>query len=275
MSLRIGTNVAALSAQRNLSRSYDREEHALKSLSSGSRLTSPGDDSADFAIAERLRAQSHSLMAAKNNAEAAKGFLQVAEGGLNEQANILIRMRELAMQAASDSVGDEERGHLNVEFEQLGKEVDRIAHVTKYGDKTLIAGDSRSYEFQLGPDSGNDDRVSYSVDADTRASALGVAGMSITDRDDANSHLSDIDQAIQKISAARSSFGAMQSRFEYASDAIDVQRENVEAAHSRIADADVAFETSELAQGRLLQEFGAAVLSQANQTPARAMRLLE
>jgi flagellin len=263
-----------MAAQRNLTLSGEREERASKALSSGSRLTSAGDDAAAFAISESLRAQVHSLGAAKNNAEAAQGFLQVAEGGLNEQNNILIRMRELAMQAASDTVGDQERGFLNTEFTQLGQEVDRIAKTTVFGDKKLLAAENKTYDFHLGTGSSSDDVVSFTLDADTRGSTLGVSDMTVTDRDDASSHLPDIDAAIQKISAARSAFGAAQSRFEHASSNLDGQRENIEAARSRIADADVAFEASELAQGRLLQEFGAAVLAQANQAPQRALRLL-
>lgn len=274
MSLRIGTNIAAMAAQRNLSASHAREDRAVKALSSGSRITSPGDNAADFAISERLRAQVHSLTAAKNNADAAKGFLQVAEGALNEQNNVLIRMRELAMQAASDTVGDEERRYLNNEFTQLSQEVDRIARTTRFGDKSLLTGESRTYEFHLGTEAKDEDRISYDLDADTTGSALGVNGLSISDRDDAASALSDIDGGLQKIAGARSMFGAAQSRFEHAGNNVEVQRESVESARSLIADADVAYEASELAQGRVLQEFGVAVLAQANQNPSRALRLL-
>ena len=274
MSLRIGTNIASIAAQRNLGRSAAREEHAVRALASGTRLTDPSDDAAGFAISERLRAQSRSLSAAKNNAEAAKGFLQVAEGGLNEQNNILIRLRELAMQAASDSVGDKEREFVNTEFVQLVEEVDRIAKTTVYGGSPLLQGSNREYEFHLGTQSSPEDKISYVLDADTRSSALGVSGLDVTDRDDAASHLSTIDEALDKVGAARAAFGAMQSRFEFASNGVDAQRENVEAARSRIADADVAFEASELAQARVLQEFGTAVLAQANQSSQRALRLL-
>ena len=274
MSLRIGTNIASIAAQRNLQRSSAREEHALKALASGSRIVDPSDDAAGFAISEQLRAQVHSLSAAKNNAEAAKGFLQVAEGGLNEQNNILIRLRELAMQSASDTVGDDERGYIDIEFQQLSSEVDRIAKTTTYAGSPLLQGATKTYQFQLGTHSGPDDVVSFRLDADTRGSALGIEGMSVSDRDDASSNLSGLDGALAKVSKARASFGAAQTRFEYAAGSIDVQRENTEAARSRIADADVAFESSELAQGRVLQDFGTAVLAQANQSSERALRLL-
>lgn len=274
MSLRIGTNVASIAAQRHLQRSADREERAVKALASGTRMTSPSEDAAGFAISERLRAQSRSLSAAKNNAEAAIGFLQVAEGGLNEQNNLLIRLRELAMQAASDTVGQAEREYVNVEFKQLVDEVDRIAKTTTYGGTALLQGTNRTYEFHLGTQSNPEDKVAYTLDADTRASELGISGLEVSDRDDAASHLETIDDALAKVGRARATFGAMQSRFQFAASGVDAQRENVEAARSRIADADVAYESAELAQGRVLQEFGTAVLAQANQSTSRALRLL-
>ena len=274
MGLRIGTNVASLAAQRNLSRSEAMTVHASRALSSGSRIVSPGDDAAGFAISENLRGQAASLQQAKHNTDNAKGLIQVAEGGLNEQNNILIRLRELAVQAASDTVGDQERDFIDTEFQNLIAEFDRIAQTTRYGQKQLLAGTNEQFEFHLGSGNTEHDVIKYSLDADTRASSLELRGLRVNDKSDARDSLKDIDIGLGKIAQARAGFGAMQSRLEIAGNNLDLQRENILAARSRIADTDVALEVSNLVQGQVLQEFGTMVLAQANQNPARALKLL-
>ena len=274
MGLRIGTNVASISAQRQLGKSQRQTDHAMQALASGSRIVSAGDDAAGFAISEVLRGQASSLKQAKNNADGAKGLIQVAEGGLNEQNNILIRLRELAIQAASDTVGDDEREYLNSEFTQLTSEVDRIAKTTSFGKKQLLQGSSTEYEFHLGTQNGQQDVIRYKMDADTTGNSLGVSGLTISDKSDAKSNLADIDSAISKISKTRAGFGAIQSRLEFAANNLDQQFENISAARGRITDTDVAFEASELARGQILKEFGVAVLAQANQEPMKALKLL-
>ncbi len=274
MGLRIGTNIASISAQRQLGKSQRQTDHAMQALASGSRIVSAGDDAAGFAISEVLRGQASSLKQAKNNADGAKGLIQVAEGGLNEQNNILIRLRELAIQAASDTVGDDEREYLNSEFTQLTSEVDRIAKTTSFGKKQLLQGSSTEYEFHLGTQNGQQDVIRYKMDADTTANSLGVSGLTISDRSDAKNNLADIDSAISKISKTRAGFGAIQSRLEFAANNLDQQFENISAARGRITDTDVAFEASELARGQILKEFGVAVLAQANQEPLKALKLL-
>lgn len=274
MGIRIGTNVASIAAQRHLARNEANVSRASRALSSGSRLVSPGDDAAAFAIAENLRGQAASLAQAKDNADAARGLIQVAEGGLNEQNNILIRLRELAVQAASDTLSDTEREFLDIEFQNLTAEFERIAQTTRYGSQKLLVGANREYEFHLGPSNSKDDIVRYTLDADTRASTLNIDDLSVSDKDDARDALDDIDEALTKIAHARASFGALQSRLEIAAANLDLQRENILEARSRIADTDVAVEVSNLVQAQVLRDFGIAVLAQANQNPARALKLL-
>lgn len=274
MGLRIATNVSSISAQRALSKSEERTSHALRSLSTGSRIVNAGDDAAGYAISESLRGQSASLKMAKQNAEGAIGLIQVAEGGLNEQNNIVVRLRELAIQSASDTVGDSERGFLDTEFQQLSQELDRIATTTRYGDKKLLAGEEKEYSFQLGTGNGTEDTIRYKLDTDTRSSTLGIDGLSIADQSDARNLLSELDKATVKISQARAGFGAIQSRLQIASSNLDLQHENIEAAKGRISDSDVAYETAEVTQGQIQQEFGIAALVQANQSPQRALKLL-
>lgn len=274
MGLRISTNVASITAQRNLVKSNERAQHAIAALSSGKRIVNAGDDAAGYAISENLRGQAASLAVAHQNAESAVGLIQVAEGGLNEQNNILIRLRELAIQSASDTVGDNERGYLNTEFTQLNLELDRIAQTTRYGDKQLLIGGDTEYVFQLGTQGTKEDTIRYKNETDTRADTLEVAGLTITDKDDARDNLKTIDEALKKIAEARAGFGAMQSRLQITSNNLDLQHENVLAARSRIADADVAQESAELMSAQVAQEFGISVLAQANQFPQRALKLI-
>lgn len=274
MSLRIGTNVASIAAQRNLDRAESKTTHAIRALSSGSRIVQSGDDAAGYAISESLRGQAQSLKQAKQNADNATGLIQVAEGGLNEQNNILIRLRELAVQSASDTVGDDERGFLETEFSNLIQEFDRIAATTTYGKKQLLTGTNEEFEFHLGTGNTDLDIIRYKLETDTRSSSLGIDGMSVVDQGDARSALNEIDGAMMKVANARAGFGAIMSRLEIAGNNLDLQRENVLSARSRIADADVAFEVSEMVQGQVMQELGVAVLAQANQNPMRALKLL-
>lgn len=275
MGLRIGTNVTSVAAQRLLAKSESRTSHALRALASGSRIVTAGDDAAGFAISESLRGQAASLAQAKNNAESAKGFIQVAEGGLNEQNNILIRIRELAVQSASDTVSDDEREFLETEVKQLIQEFDRIAQTTSYGQKQLLSGKNQEFEFHLGTDNKEVDVIKYKMEADTRSETLEIDEVSVADQDDARDALAELDSAMLKIARARSGFGAIQSRLQIASDTLDVQRENVVAARSRITDADIAYEVSEMVQGQVQQDLGIAVLAQANQNPMRAVKLID
>lgn len=275
MGLRIGTNVAAISAGNNLKKTGDRLERVFSRLSSGNRIARPGDDAAGFAISEQLRGQERGLGQARRNADNAIGLIQVAEGGLAEQNNIVVRLREIAVQSASDTVSDEEREFLDVEFQQLVAEADRIAESTRFGQRQLLVGSNEEFEFFLGT-SGDPktDVIRYRLDADTRSRSLGLSGMGVSDKGEAQSVLEGLDESLVVLANARAGFGAIQGRLEIAGNNLDVQRENVSAARSRISDADYAVEAVELAQAQVLQDFGVSVLAQANQNPARALKLL-
>lgn len=274
MGLRISTNLASIAAQRNLSRSEKEVVHASRALSSGSRIVNPGDDAAGFAIAESLRGQAAGLRQAKMNSENAGGLIQVAEGGLNEQNNILVRLRELAVQAASDTVGDNEREFLNTEFANLVSEFDRIAQTTRYGNKQLLTGSNQDYEFHLGTGNSDDDVIKYKMDTDTRAATVQIKNLRVTEKDYARDALDQIDQSMLVIAKARAGFGAMQSRFEIASNNLAIQYENIQGAYARIADADIGEEASKLASAQVKQDFGVSILAQANQSVGRALKLL-
>ncbi len=274
MALRIGTNIPAITAQRLMQKAEDRAAHAMRALASGSRIVSAGDDAAGFAISEVLRGQAKSLEQAKQNSEGAIALVQVAEGSLNEQNNILIRLRELAVQSSSDTVSDEEREFINVEFRQLVEEFDRIAKTTQYGAKKLLMGGSEELEFHLGPRNEVEDVIKYTWDADTTAATFEIEEMSVEEQDEAREVIDDIDSSLSKIAGVRANFGALQSRLTIAGSNLDQQHENVVAARSRITDADVAYEVTEMALGNIQKELSVAVLAQANQDPQVALKLL-
>ena len=274
MGLRINTNVASIDAQRNLGVQQSRNEHALAALSSGSRIVKASDDAAGLAISENIRGQLGGLKQARNNAFNAISLVQVGEGGLNEISNILIRLRELGVQAASDNISDVERGFLNTESQQLLTEANRIAVTTRFGTKRLLDGSGEQLEFHVGPFGGDENVIRYNLNADATASTLGYDGISIEDKDSARDTLEKVDSALLKIGKMRADFGAVQSRMGSTVSNLDIQYENLSAANSRIRDADVARETAELASSQVLQQAAVSVLAQANTFPGVALKLI-
>jgi len=274
MGLRIQTNMASISAQRVLSIQQKRAEHATAALASGSRIVNAADDAAGLAISENIRGQVRGIAQARNNAFNATSAIQVSEGGLNEVSNILIRLRELGVQAASDHIGERERGFLNLEATQLVEEADRIARTTVFGDKRLLDGSGGKMEFQVGAFAGDENIIKYDLGADATSSELGIDGLEVGTKGDARSALKVVDDALVKVSSLRANFGAVQSRLNSTVANLDIQYENLTAANSRIRDTDVAKETSEMTSANILQQAAVGVLAQANQTPAVALKLL-
>ncbi|QDK36637.1 flagellin [Bdellovibrio sp. NC01] len=274
MGLRIATNTASIAAQRVLGTQQKRSEHSAQALASGSRIVHAADDAAGLAISENFRGQLRGISAARNNANNAISFAQVGEGGLSEVSNILVRLRELGVQAASDTIGETERGFLNKETQQLLQEADRIAKTTTFGNRKLLDGSGGDLQFQVGANAGEDNMIKVTFDADATASNLGIDGIAMADKGDARDSLEKIDKALVKVSEMRAGFGATQSRLESTVSNLDVSYENLSAANSRIRDTDVAKETAELASANILQNTAVSVLSQANMLPNVAMKLV-
>lgn len=274
MGLRINTNVASIAAQNKLSKQQSRMEHSLAALSSGSRIVTASDDAAGLAISENLRGQIAGVNVAKRNAGNAVSLIQVSEGGLNEINNILIRLRELGVQSASDNVSDVERQFLDQEAQQLVDEADRIAKTTKFGNKSLLDGSGEELEFHVGPFAGEENIIGYEISADATGSAIGYDGISVSDKGGARDSLQQVDDALVKIGELRADFGAVQSRLNMTVTNLDTQYENLSAANSRLRDTDVAHETAELASAQILQQAAVGVLAQANGVNNSAMRLL-
>jgi flagellin len=276
MGLRINTNTASLNAQRNLYGTKNALDKSLERLSSGFRINRAGDDAAGLAISENLRAQIRGLKQSNRNAQDGVSLIQVAEGGLNEISSILIRLRELGVQAASDTIGPVERQFLNVEYDQLVQEVDRIAEGTEFNSTPLLSGTGSILDFQVGTrNDPNIDRISFDASkADANSAALGINLSSVADKASAQNSLAAIDEAIVSVSAMRADFGAIQNRLQSSINNIQISVENMSAANSRIRDTDMAEETAEMTKNNILQQAGVSVLSQANQTAGTALTLL-
>jgi flagellin len=274
MGLRISTNVASIAAQRTLYKNQRRLEHAQTAMSSGKRIVSASDDAAGLAISENIRGQAAGLKMAKQNALNASSLFQIAEGGLNEQSNILIRLRELGVQGASDTVSDTEREFLDKEAAQLIEEFDRISKSTRFGNKELLSGVDEEMEFHVGPFGGEENIVRATVKADSTASTLGVDGISVSSKDDARATLEAVDEALVEIGKMRADFGAVQSRLQSTNSNTEIQYENLTAAQSRIADADIAYESAEMSSATILQNASVNVLAAANQNGASALKLI-
>jgi flagellin len=277
MGLRINTNVASINAQRNLSQTRVKQQKVLEQLSSGQRINRAGDDAAGLAISENLKAQIRGLGQAQRNAEDGISLVQIAEGGLQEVSNILIRLRELAVQAASDTIGPTERKFLNVEFEQLTSEIDRIANSTEFNRVPLLNGTGAVFDIQIG--TRNDplsDRLTFDASsADVNIAALGLNLASVADKISAQNSLAGIDSAIISVSGIRADFGALQNRLQSTVNNIQVSVENLSAANSRVRDADIASATAELTKSNILMQAGTSVLAQANQSTTSALNLIQ
>lgn len=276
MGLRINTNVSSLNAQRNLRQTGLALQKTLEQLSSGYRINRAGDDAAGLAISENLKAQIRGLGQAERNAQDGISLVQIAEGALSEVSNIMIRLRELAVQAASDTIGPSERKFLNVEYEQLISEVDRIANSTEFNSVKLLNGTGAVLDIQIGTK--NDpiaDRLTFDASAaDVNVAALGLNLTSVADKISAQNSLAAIDQAILTVSGIRADFGALQNRLQSTVNNISVSTENLSAANSRVRDADIAATTAELTRNNILMQAGTSVLAQANKTSTSALGLI-
>lgn len=276
MGMRVTTNIAALNAQRNLNGSQKAISESFAQMASGSRINKAADDAAGLAISENLRGSIRSLRQANRNANDGISLVQVAEGGLNEVGNIVVRLRELGIQAASDTIGDRERGFINKEVEQLKSEIQRIASVTTWGSTKLLDGSTPTYDFQVGVNNNEmEDRISFVASENVATlDALGLADVDYTSKEGAQTALANLDEAQYRINSSRSNLGALQNRLLSTVQNLSVADENYSAANSRIRDTDVAAASSELMRNNILLQAGTSTLAQANQNNAIALKLL-
>jgi flagellin len=271
MGLRVNTNIASMTAQRNLASVTARLSGNFSRLSSGLRIASASDDAAGLGISERMRAQIRSFGVAGRNAQDGQSLAQTAEGAMQEVSNNLSRMRELAVQSANGTLNATDRATLDSEFQQLSSEIDRIATQTTFNGVNLLDGSTTSIDIQVGVNSGETLSVTL---ADSTAATLGINGLDVTSVTNSNTALAAIDTAIDSISTNRGTLGATQNRMASAIASIATARENLAAAESRIRDVDVAQETADLTRNSILQQAAVSVLSQANTQPQLALSLL-
>ena len=305
MGLEIKTNITALQSQRQLGKNAQELERSMERLASGQRINKSADDAAGLAVSERIRARIRSLDVAKRNAGDAISYIQTAEGGLNEVTNIIIRMRELSSQAASDTLGNRERSFLDKEFQQLRSEVGRIVASTEFNGTKVLQNEDTDNPIQIfvgasnrgedihgdvldisdfDPDVLNIDLSDLEV-LDTTLKAITEDELAIIPDDDDGGAgdlgptgtvelMKRLDDGVNAISAYRATLGAVQSRLDSAMTNIDVSSENLAAARSRIVDVDYAAETARFTQSRILMQAGLSVQLQANAAPEMALQLL-
>jgi len=284
MGLRINSNIEALNAHRNLGYTTDLLSKSMEKLSSGLRINRAADDAAGLAISEKLKAQIRGLNQAIRNAQDGISLIQTAEGALQETHSILQRMRELAVQAANDTLATEDRDAIKAELDQLLKEVARISDTTEFNQKSLLKGGSGLY-FQVGANQGQNINLS-AIDASATALFISasvdsasvvdtaVLEVSLPDATYAGSLIQYVDDAINLVSESRAELGAMQNRFEHTIANLGIASENLQAANSRVRDVDMAQEMMNFTKLQILQQAGTAMLAQANLSPQAVLQLL-
>jgi flagellin len=276
MGMRIATNVQALNAQKNLYGLQNQIGTTMARLSSGYRINRSSDDAAGLAISENLKAQMRGFKQANRNANDGISLVQIAEGGLNEVSNMLVRMRELAIQTSSDTIGDRERALVNVEYQQIKEEIERVAQTTEFNGTPLLNGFGGILDFQVGVhNDAFNDRISFDASVgNATLESLGITELSLDSKENSQISLEFVDEAMNFVSAARAELGALQNRLQTTSQSLATAEENFAAANSRIRDTDIAEESSALAKNNILLNAATSVLGQANTNQQLALKLI-
>ncbi len=276
MGFRVSTNIAAINAQRNLGKNQMGIDSSLAKLSSGSRINKAADDAAGLAISENLKGQIRSARQANRNANDGISMVQTAEGGLNEIGNIITRLRELGIQASSDTVGENERGFIDKEVQQLKSEMQRISQVTTWGKTKLLDGTSPDFDFQVGVFNDEfEDRITFAASENVATlDNLDLDSLDYTSKTGAQDALASLDTAQTDVNGIRSNLGALQNRLVSTVENLAVAEENLSAANSRIRDTDVANASAELTRNNILLQASTSTLAQANQKNSIALKLI-
>ncbi len=273
MGIRINTNIASINTRRHLSRTTMAFQKSMEKLSSGLRINRASDDAAGLAISEGLKSDIRALDQASRNAADGISMVQVGEGALDEVSNILLRMRELAEQSLNGTLSDTERIYLDQEYGDLMDEVDRIAASADFNGIKLLDGTGGSVNIQVGIGTDLFDGIAVDLSSALDAAGIGLA-TGVGNATDAAAAMDEVLAAVDTVSSARASFGAIQNRMETSIRNIQNTSENLSAANSRIRDVDVASETSNMTSMQILQQAAVSILAQANMTTSLAMSLL-
>ncbi|HJN74014.1 MAG TPA: flagellin [Myxococcota bacterium] len=276
MAIVVNTNTASSNAINQLNKNNRNLMDSFRRISSGLRITKAADDAAGMGVAENLDASVRSLRQAARNTNDGISVISTAEGATSEVVNIIKRMRELAVQSASDTLDDNERAYIQEEYTELAAEVDRIAQVTNFNGVALSEGTNTTIDVQVGINNTANDRITITL-GDLRSTVLGIdtASLSLSSSAGAQSALDTLDTALDTVSGYRSDLGAVENRLDSALDNLEVYTENLEAAESRIRDADFAYETAEMSKNQIMQQAGVSVLAQAKSLTAGALTLLQ
>ncbi|MBK8101592.1 MAG: flagellin FliC [Planctomycetes bacterium] len=273
--MRVNTNIASINAQRNTSLVTSRLARNFQKLSTGLRIASAADDAAGLAISERLRSQVRSLGQASRNANDGISLVQVGEGALNEVSNILVRLRELAIQAANGSSSSADKNTIKEEFDSLVNEINRIAQSTEFNGVRLLDGSASTVNFQVGINTtANVDVLNVTL-TPALSTTLGLQSVDVGSGGNTSFAIQQIDSAVNQVSQLRGKFGSLQNRLQSTIANLGVAQESLSAAESRIRDVDVAFETAELTRNNILQQASISILAQANAQPQAALSLLQ
>lgn len=277
MGLRIATNVQALNAQKNLYGLSNDISTTMARLSSGYRINRSADDAAGLAISENLKAQIRGFKQANRNANDGISLVQVAEGGLSEITNMLTRLRELAIQTASDTIGDRERALVDVEYQEIKSEIERVAQTTQYNGSYLLNGSGGVLDFQIGVyNDPLNDRISFDASqGNVTLESMMLGELSAATKEQSQESLAFVDEAMSFVGAARATLGAVQNRLQTTSQVLSTSEENFAAANSRIRDTDIAAESTALAKNNILMSAATSVLAQANTQQQLALKLLQ
>jgi flagellin len=276
MAITVKTNTSASNALTALNRTSRALSRSFERISSGLRISRAADDAAGLGVAENLRAAHTSATVASRNVNDGISIIAVAEGATNEVSNILVRMRELAVQSASETLGADQRAYIQTEFTELADEVSRIAAVTEFNGQQLTNGSITSLAVQVGINATSNDQIDITL-GDLRATTLGVdaATISLSTSANASTALGAIDTAITSVNTTRATFGSIENRLGSALNNLETYIETTTAAESRIRDADFGYETAQLAQNQILQQAGVSVLTQAKGLNQAALGLLQ
>lgn len=273
--MRINTNVSAMTTLRYLNQATDAKSKALTELSSGSRINSASDDAARLAVSEKMKAQIGGIEQAENNAQDGVSLVQTAEGEMSETQSILDRMRDLAVESANGTLTSSDRSSINDEFSQLTDEINRLAGSTTFNTQNLVSGTTtNTFTFQIGANTQADNRITVTISA-MGTTALGINSISILSAGSAVKAISAIDGALDKVSGARATLGAVENRLSYAISNLETSDENTSEANSRIRDVDMAQEMTEYTKENILTQAATTMLSQANSMPSTALTLLQ
>jgi flagellin len=282
MALTVNTNTTSLGVQKNLNRASDALATSMTRLSSGLKINSAKDDAAGLQIATRMTSQIRGQTMAIKNANDGISIAQTAEGAMQEQTNILQRMRELAVQSRNDSNSTDDRIALDKEFQSMASELTRIANSTQLNGKNLLDGSASTMTFQVGSNTGSSNQITIDLNQKFDASSLGIgSGINIQGSSSSVSEtnysaaIAAIDTALQTINTNRADLGAVQNRLTSTINNLQNINENAEAARGRVQDTDFAAETAQMTKQQTLQQASTSVLAQANQLPSAVLKLLQ